>query len=210
MVVASTEGKNECIVFATKQPLSGFGKQLALPYCSYVGMYIFAQDQNIQYLGLITSNQFNTESIINDFGDYGSQFSSTSIRNQFSTYGSQFSSYSAYNEFTSTPPIIYSYSSSTGKFTAVAYLTKNTFKLPAVDPDLLIATLKAGCLASISKAIPSENGLVVVEGINTSAAYVITNVLGRTITRCEIKRTNRSNLSEIFFLKSNISIFKIR
>jgi len=124
---------------------NGLGKQLAISYCSYVGMYIFAQDANSQYLGLITDNIYNTESIINDYGTYGSQYSTTSIRNQYSTYGSATNTYSAYNQYSSTPPIIYSYNSSTSKYTAVAYLTKNTLKTPAIDPDLLIAILKVGC-----------------------------------------------------------------
>jgi hypothetical protein len=45
-----------------------------------------------QYLGKLSSNHFDSESICNDFGSYGSRFSSTSSRQQFSSYGSDFSS----------------------------------------------------------------------------------------------------------------------
>jgi hypothetical protein len=51
--------------------------------------------------------------------------------NQFSQYGSQFGSLSAYSEFTSTPPQLYV----GGRF--AAYVTKNTFRTPRVDPDAL-------------------------------------------------------------------------
>lgn len=90
-----------------------------------------------QYLGQITSNQFASDSICNQFGNYGSQFSSTSVRNQFSNYGSQFAPNSAYNEFTATPPQIIS----DGR--RVGYLTKNQFMAGAIDPDVLFASL--GC-----------------------------------------------------------------
>jgi len=113
----------------TQEPLS--------KYSNVNGMYIFAQDTKEQYLGFITSNKFETESIINEFGSYGSEFSTTSIFNEFSTYGSAFSTYGAFNAFTTTPPIIYSYNSTTKLFTAQYYLTKNTFKTPNIDPEML-------------------------------------------------------------------------
>lgn len=74
-----------------------------------------------QFLGKLSLNQFDTESISNQFGSYGNQFSSTSIKNQFSQYGSQFSSLSPYNQFSGTPPIIYL------KGQKYGHLTKNRF-----------------------------------------------------------------------------------
>jgi len=112
-------------------------------YCDYLNMFIFAQDDKQQYLGKITTNKFDSESIINEFGSYGSEFSSTSIRNEFSTYGSEFGTYSAYNEFASYPPIVYKWESSSQSYIAMAYLTKNTLKTPALDPDILIAVLES-------------------------------------------------------------------
>ena len=72
----------------------------------YLGMFIFAQDSDAQYLGKVSTIPFDSDSIINEFGAYGSQFSSTSIRNSFSQYGSEFGQFSAYNQFTQSPPII--------------------------------------------------------------------------------------------------------
>jgi hypothetical protein len=88
------------------------------------------------YLGLISSNQFLADSIMNQFGTYGSQFSSTSIMNQFGTYGSQFSALSPWNDFATRPPLIF-----IGDV-FIAFLTTNQFKTPRVDTNELIAYLQ--------------------------------------------------------------------
>ncbi len=99
---------------------------------------IFAEDG--AFLGVINFNSFDSDSICDSFGNYGSRFSSTSIWNSFGSYGSDFSSKSAYNEFTSTPPVIYE------NDVPYSYLTKNTFKTPWIDPDDLMRELNAnGC-----------------------------------------------------------------
>ena len=99
------------------------------------GTWIVAQDG--QPLGKITTNEFDSKSILNEFGKYGSEFSSTSIFNEFGKYGSEFSNLSPYNEFGSEPPLIVD---SNGTF--LAYLTVNDFKTPAINPHILIALLK--------------------------------------------------------------------
>lgn len=81
--------------------------------------YIMAADGT--FLGKLTSNSFDSESIFNEFGNYGSKFSTTSIFNEFSSYGGQFSSLSPFNSFTSTPPKIFI----NGNFWG--YLTVNDF-----------------------------------------------------------------------------------
>lgn len=58
------------------------------------------------FLGCLSCNEFDSDSIFNAFGRYGSRFSSTSIWNRFSDYGSRFSSFSACNTFASQPPLI--------------------------------------------------------------------------------------------------------
>ena len=100
------------------------------------GCVIVANDG--QPLGVITQNQFATNSILNEFGKYGSKFSATSIFNQFGKYGGEFSQLSPFNQFTTTPPQIISPS---GQF--VGFLTKNLFKAPAIDPHALIGLLKS-------------------------------------------------------------------
>lgn len=99
------------------------------------GCVIVAEDG--QALGVITQNEFAANSLLNEFGKYGSEFSLTSIFNEFGKYGSEFSRLSPFNEFTSTPPRIITPS---GQF--VGYLTKNKFKTPAINPHALIGLLK--------------------------------------------------------------------
>lgn len=81
-----------------------------------------------QYLGKLCLNNFDLDSVLNEFGPYGSPYSNTSIYNQFSMYGSQFSSLSPFNEYTSTPPTIYL----RGKRYGV--LSVNKYIMGALDP----------------------------------------------------------------------------
>lgn len=67
--------------------------------------FIIAHDG--QFLGKLTSNSFDSDSLLNEFGPYGSEFSPTSIFNNFGNYGGEFSALSPFNEFSSTPPKIF-------------------------------------------------------------------------------------------------------
>jgi len=88
------------------------------------------------YLGSLAPNQFNQNSIFNQFSLYGSQFSQSSIFNQFGPYGGQFSKLSPYNQFSDTPPKIFR----EGEF--FAYLTANSMKTPRIDPKGLLEWAK--------------------------------------------------------------------
>ena len=91
-----------------------------------------------QFLGKLSLNQFDAESISNSYGLFGSQYSATSIFNKYGNYGSQYSALSPFNRFTSTPPMIYL----KGRF--FGYLTKNVYMGPSsIDPDNLIFYLRA-------------------------------------------------------------------
>lgn len=79
------------------------------------------------YLGCLTCNKFDSSSVHNEFGSYGSKFSSTSVFNQFGNYGSQFSDESSCNKFANTPPALVS---KDGKF--LGYLTLNQYKTNAI------------------------------------------------------------------------------
>ena len=81
------------------------------------------------FLGKLSPNKFDRESIFNGYGPYGNPYSQTSIFNKFSNYGNQFSKLSPFNSFTGTPPKLYVQ----GKF--VAYLTVNLALHPRVSPD---------------------------------------------------------------------------
>jgi hypothetical protein len=87
------------------------------------------------YLGKITSNDYDMDSIGYEYGDYGSKYSQKSIMNKYGTYGGHYSSYSPFNKFASDPPIIID-----GTAT-IAYLTTNTSMTPRVDPYELVGYL---------------------------------------------------------------------
>lgn len=89
----------------------------------------FIQAQDGMFLGKLTPNTFDSESIFNKFGSYGNKFSQTTFLNKYSPYGQQFSHLSAYNSMANSPPQIFV----KGRFWG--YLTKNTRLTPRVDPD---------------------------------------------------------------------------
>jgi len=93
-----------------------------------------------QYLGKLTFSRYDSDSILNKYGSYGSQYSSTSIFNKYSNYGSQYSSLSPFNKYTSTPPTVYYKGEKAG------YLTKNRYVgygNSNIDPDQLFEWMKS-------------------------------------------------------------------
>lgn len=86
-----------------------------------------------QYLGKLCLNRYESESITNQYGTYGSKYATTSIWNQYSTYGSKYSSLSPFNQYTSTPPTVYLKGRKVGLLTKNKYLGYNN-----IDPDNLI------------------------------------------------------------------------
>ncbi len=93
---------------------------------SFEGAKIIASDGT--FLGIVTSNSYAGDSILNKFGSYGSRYSSTSIFNPYGQYGSKYSSESAFNVYASDPPKIIT------KDGQWAFLTVNSFRTPGVSP----------------------------------------------------------------------------
>lgn len=90
---------------------------------------LIADDSKQTYLGILTTNKFDSESIFNEFGTYGNPFSSKSIYNEFGTYGGEFSQYSPFNKFSSKPPLIVDADGN-----VVGRLSVNEFVIGAVSP----------------------------------------------------------------------------
>lgn len=91
--------------------------------------FLLAQDG--QFLGILSSNRYQLDSVMNEYGSYGSRFSSTSIFNQYCQYGSKIGFYSPFNPHTNTPPkIIFR-----GQW--VGLLTMNMFLQNRLDPHQL-------------------------------------------------------------------------
>lgn len=116
-----------------KRMTQSLGSGSSNQICTQVdGAKLLAQDSKNTYLGKLTNN-FDSESIFNEFGNYGSEFSSTSIWNEFGNFGSEFSTFSPFNEFTSTPPMIIK----DGRI--IGYLSVNQAFQNSVSPNLLKA-----------------------------------------------------------------------
>lgn len=107
----------------------------ALDFSSLEGAIIVADDG--EFLGKITTNAFDLQSIGNEFGRYGSSVGRTSIFNEVGRYGGEVARMSPFNAVTSVPPRIYK----GDRF--IAYLTVNSVKSPRVDPRALIGWIKA-------------------------------------------------------------------
>ena len=117
-ITATAEGKSATVSITVLAPPQNICTLIA-------GASVVANDGT--YLGRLT-NRFDSQSIYNEFGTYGSQYSSLSIYNPYGTYGSKYSSKSPWNPYTSTPPVLVKNGS------AIAYFTVNTFKTPRVSP----------------------------------------------------------------------------
>ena len=98
-----------------------YGNTITNPYSSYGSTYsthswknpyttdapkIYAQDGT--YLGKLSSNPYDSESISNPYGRYGSPYSN-GLMNPYSAYGSPYSSQSWRNPYTISSPRIYSF-----------------------------------------------------------------------------------------------------
>ena len=103
---------------------------MAQDFCSMLdGAAVVANDG--EFLGRIES-AYSRESILNEYGPYGSEYRRTSIWNEYGPYGGEYSRLSPFNEYTGTPPLIIL----NGE--AVAYLTVNR-TLNGINPFALKA-----------------------------------------------------------------------
>ncbi len=84
-----------------------------------------------QFLGILSSNKYMTDSVMNEYGSFGSKYSSTSIFNQYSQYGSQYNLLSPFNQYTQTPPRIFL------RGVMIGYLTVNRYVNNRLDPHQL-------------------------------------------------------------------------
>lgn len=100
--------------------------------------FIVANDG--QFLGKLSLNKFDPESILNPYGSYGSVYSATSIHNRYSTYGSPYSSLSPFNPYTFTPPIIYL------RGRKVGFLSVNPYLNGSVNPNNINDWMKYNAL----------------------------------------------------------------
>lgn len=61
-----------------------------------------------KYLGTLSNNRYDPNSVSNPYGQYGSKYSPDSINNPYGQYGSRYSPDSPNNLYTTSPPAIVS------------------------------------------------------------------------------------------------------
>ena len=83
--------------------------------------YLIAQDN--QFLGKITSDPYDRNSVLNEYGPYGSEYSPTSIFNEYSQYGSEYGAYSINNPYCSSPPKLFIQGRFLGRVSVNQYIT---------------------------------------------------------------------------------------
>lgn len=91
-------------------------------------LLLFGGNGHDVFLGCFNCNEFNSESICNEFGS-GSAFKGDSIFNEFGQFGSEFSSSSPWNEFSSSNDVPVLVDRQGGFY---GYFTINEFRSDAV------------------------------------------------------------------------------
>ncbi|KUJ75289.1 hypothetical protein AVO42_08120 [Thiomicrospira sp. XS5] len=122
----STQAPDRTVMFSQ-------GVEMSFTFYDIEGSHLIANDG--EFIGQI-SGEFDEKSIINEFGPHGGEFNDKSISNEFCNYGGEFSDLSPYNEFSQTPPRLIKGNK------VIAYVTKNEFLSPRIDPDVLLAMTK--------------------------------------------------------------------
>ena len=92
-------------------------------------LLLFGGNGHDVFLGCLNCNEYNSESICNEFGA-GSAFKSDSIFNEFGPFGSEFSSSSPWNQFSISNDVPVLVDRHGGFY---GYFTINEFRSDAVD-----------------------------------------------------------------------------
>lgn len=93
----------------------------------------FLMAADFKFIGKLTLNKYDADSIFNNFGIYGSKFSALSLCNQYSVYGNPYSHLSAYNLYTTNPPYIILRGKLYGRLSKNRYLNEIV-----VNPDNIV------------------------------------------------------------------------
>jgi hypothetical protein len=124
--------------------------------------YLLAQDD--QFLGSITENHYDSSSLLNKYGPFGSMYSSTSIFNQYSPYGSKYGNFSVNNPYCTVPPKLYI----DGRL--LGHVTTNRLVSNAIATEAFIYSLEND-LRGLLKGRIAESGIAAL--INEHASFIV-------------------------------------
>jgi hypothetical protein len=94
--------------------------------------HIYGGRDHDVYLGCLNCDKFNSSSIWNAYGTYGSRYNTNSIWNAYGTYGSKYNSYSPWNSYSNDSPVIVD---KEGNF--YGYFTLNKYRPKRANFDLV-------------------------------------------------------------------------
>lgn len=100
-------------------------------------LHLFGGSNHDVYLGCLTCNSYDDNSIWNEYGTFGSVYDSKSIWNEHGTYGSEYNSDSPWNEYGSNPPVVVD---KEGNF--YGYFTINEHKSNRANFELVLVIYK--------------------------------------------------------------------
>lgn len=69
-------------------------------------LLLFGGTNHDKFLGCLNCGQYNSASVWNAYGSYGSPYNSDSIWNRYGTWGSPYNSNSPWNKYSSSAPVI--------------------------------------------------------------------------------------------------------
>ncbi len=113
---------------SSSTPVAAVSKTVGSPFQQFDGAKIVAQDGT--FLGLITTNHYDADSICNPYGDHGSKYADSSIFNPYGDYGSPYAEFSPWNPYSAKPPFILCPD-------GTRYLLTKNSTLRGLDPSLL-------------------------------------------------------------------------
>ena len=114
----------------------------SLTTTSFAGkeILVFGGEGHKTFLGCLTCSEYDTSSLYNKYGNFGSSYSATSIFNRYSEFGSAYSSHSACNKYASDPPVLVDRG---GNF--YGRLTMNKYHGEAITDGSIVAWLTGLC-----------------------------------------------------------------
>ena len=110
-------------------PTSSYAPPVAAPRPALQNpdFLLFGGSNHDVFLGCLNCSKYDSGSVWNKYGDFGSRYSDKSIWNKYATYGSKYSDACPWNRYSQTPPVIVDREGNFyGYFTANAYFPKRT------------------------------------------------------------------------------------
>ena len=69
-------------------------------------LHLYGGKNHDVYLGCLNCDNYETNSIWNTYGTFGSKYNTNSIWNSYGTYGSKYNSFSPWNQYSTDPPVV--------------------------------------------------------------------------------------------------------